>query len=158
MMTFLPYPDNDLTASTLDRSRLGNQAYCECKVLVNGLWPNHPISRMWMNFEGRSYAGALATYMRAMLDEYNRQSHQRGGLPSNVHVVIPEGCDLTLPPWYGDERVHSTHRSALLYKNYQWYSRFNWSEVPKFEYYYPRSEFKPLTLDPSTQPYAFRIT
>jgi hypothetical protein len=34
------------------------------------------------------------------------------------------------PPWLGREDLHSAYRSALLYKDFEWYSRFGWDEKP----------------------------
>ncbi len=34
-----------------------------------------------------------------------------------------------LPPWLGDERVHRSHRSALLRKDPDWYGRL-FTDVP----------------------------
>jgi hypothetical protein len=49
-----------------------------------------------------------------------------------------------LPPWFGNERLHSSHRAALLYKNPEWYGRFGWKEKPavpdakgRLPYYWP---------------------
>jgi len=33
------------------------------------------------------------------------------------------------PIWWGDERVHSTHRSRLLQKDPVHYGQFNWEEA-----------------------------
>lgn len=41
------------------------------------------------------------------------------------------------PPWLGDERFHSSHRAALLAKDYAWYSQFGWEEEPGINYYWP---------------------
>lgn len=113
MITFLPYSDFNASARVLDQSRLGNQGYRE----------------------GKCYAGALALYVKAMLAEYTK----RGG-HTTVDVVIPEGCDLTMPPWLGDERLHSSHRGALLWKNHEYYKQFGWQDAPLLDYYWPLSK------------------
>jgi hypothetical protein len=42
-----------------------------------------------------------------------------------------------LPVWWSNEDFYSSHRSALLYKNYGWYSQFGWKEEPKLDYIWP---------------------
>mmetsp|Transcript_14491 Transcript_14491/g.31434 ORF Transcript_14491/g.31434 Transcript_14491/m.31434 type:complete len:170 (+) Transcript_14491:272-781(+) len=46
-----------------------------------------------------------------------------------------------LPPWLGDDKLHQTHRSALLYKLRDHYSEFGWAKEisdPQVEYLWPR--------------------
>jgi len=52
-----------------------------------------------------------------------------------------------MPVGFGDERLHSSHRAALLYKNPEWYGRFGWSEHPavpdskgRLPYYWPTTK------------------
>jgi hypothetical protein len=42
-----------------------------------------------------------------------------------------------LPPWYGMEIYHSSHRKVLLSKDFGWYSQFGWKEKPNYEYWWP---------------------
>ena len=57
--------------------------------------------------------------------------------------------DYIFPPWMTDQqyfsKLCSTHRTALLCKNYDWYSQFNWSEdtgvAPlTYEYVWPHQD------------------
>lgn len=41
------------------------------------------------------------------------------------------------PKWFGNEKFHSSHRAALLAKNYKHYSQFGWTEKPEINYYWP---------------------
>ena len=41
------------------------------------------------------------------------------------------------PFWWGDDRLHASHRSALLRKNPSHYARFGWSEPPDLPYFWP---------------------
>lgn len=135
MQVFLPYPSLCESVSCLDPSRLGNQIYREAKTLIQGGWPNHPASKMWANFKP-----ALALYSLYGLEELSRRGRH---YPHHVEFFknyIPQyaaGIDLqeiydtiTLPSWLGDDRLHSSHRAALLYKDEVWYSRYNWQEKP----------------------------
>ena len=130
MQTFLPYPDFRATARVLDASRLGNQAYNECRVLINGGWPNHPASKMW-----QGYDSALARYAIELLKELELRSGQYYGDHIAYYNVFIDND--AMPPWLGDERVHASHRAALLYKRRSWYSQFNWTEEPSLDYYWP---------------------
>ena len=125
MQTFLPYPDLQQSVMVLDPKRLGNQVYRECKTLVGGGWANHPASKMW-----RGHEFQLCQYALLGLEELqNRGKHY----PHHVSWFLrmqDELPDTELPEWFGDERVHSSHRAALLYKYPEWYGQFGWSEEP----------------------------
>ncbi len=62
MQTFLPHPDFEQSARSLDQKRLGKQRV-ECIQVVRGLtwekygWKNHPAVKMW-----RGYEEALGRY------------------------------------------------------------------------------------------------
>ena len=125
MQTFLPYSNFDRSASVLDPSRLGNQAYRECKVLITGGWPNHPASKMW-----DGYKPALALYALACFKELDRRGKNYQIHKDFFKRFIPVGERILLPPWLGNESFHSAHRAILLAKNYEWYSQFGWTEEP----------------------------
>ena len=50
-------------------------------------------------------------------------------------VGLPDTIEM--PPWLGDDRVHSSHRSNLLNKDQEFYSQYNWKEPNNMEYYWP---------------------
>ncbi len=120
MQTFLPYPDLNKSVCCLDPKRLGNQVYRECKVLITGGWPNHPASKMW-----RGYEGALAKYAIYGLQELWRRGRK---YPHHIEF-FEQFINDKYPPWLGGP-IHSSHRAALLFKNFDWYSKFGWSEQP----------------------------
>lgn len=130
MQVFLPYPDLKQSVCCLDPKRLGNQVYRECLTLIRGGWPNHPVAKMW-----KDYHQALAAYAFLGVLELRR----RGRDYSN-RIWCTEITDALpnpklehlepLPTWFGDERLHSSHRAALLYKDPKWYGRFGWKEKP----------------------------
>lgn len=136
MQTFLPYPDLTLSAMCLDPMRLGNQVYRECKTLIQGGWANHPAAKMWKGFES-----GLALYSLECLKELRRR-----GKPYPHHEKFFRAfvVDDRLPNWFGDDRLHSSHRAALLYKRFEWYGKFGWAESPavpdakgSLPYYWP---------------------
>ena len=134
MQTFVPYPDFKQSMSVLDDSRLGNQVYREGMTLLRGKWPNHPASKMW-----RGYESALANYLMAGVIELMKRGKDYTDRPW-YHELESYAMlsDLALlPPWLGDERVHSSHRANLLRKDPVHYGQFGWTEQPQEGYYWP---------------------
>ena len=131
MQTFIPYTDFDLCARALDYRRLGNQRV-ECKQILNAIergsggWANHPATRMW-----RGYEPALRQYMRAIILEWIAR-----GYKNNMDIPEPENYEL--PPWWGREEIHASHRSALLEKDFEfYYDKWGWEDEPKIDYVWP---------------------
>lgn len=132
MQTFLPYPNFYESAKVLDYRRLGKQrveAYQILNILkekrTTGGWVNHPATKMW-----RGYEGLLAKYLNAMILEWKHRGY------NNTMNLVDMDCYDT-PPWLGDDRLHSSHRAALLAKMPLHYSQFGWTEKPSIEYYWP---------------------
>lgn len=145
MQIFLPYPDFEQSVRVLDRSRLGNQIWRECLTLIEGHWPNHPVSKMWAN-----HHHAVALYMWHGITELITRNHiprrTIEQLDSYItsrfpHPQVPRCFDRNaiLPPFIGNEAFHRSHRLALLYKNPVWYSKFFNEPIPtsKPEYVWP---------------------
>ena len=136
MQTFLPFANFRQTAAVLDRRRLGNQR-SEAKVILKTLlgeskgWINHPAVKMWKGYEfALTYYGICIClewlgrgYKDEQLDWFYRKREYvfRTGKPS----------------WVGDERLHASHRAALLHKDLAWYSQFGWGEPPGINYFWP---------------------
>lgn len=89
-------------------------------------WRRHPVARMW-----RGYESELAVYFWTMVEEWKRRGYR-----STIVLPKPTG-GLVPPPWLGDPRLHSSHRSNLLRKEPEWYGRFGWSESPDQPYWWP---------------------
>lgn len=143
MQTFLPYPDFRESVRSIDPSRLGNQVWREGMTLIRGGWPFHPASIMW-----RGYERALALYLLNGVKELQCRGRSYWDRPwciELVRMIDRPIAEIVLPPWLGDERVHSSHRACLLAKDYDYYSRFGWTETPtppdpvtkKWPYYWP---------------------
>lgn len=140
MQTFLPYPNLKQSISCLDPSRLGNQVYRECKTLISGGWKNHPASKMW-----RGYESALCQYALYGLEELkNNRNKDYPKWFKFFREKQSEYGKIVFPPWIGDEKLHSSHRAALLYKDKEWYGDFGWEEKPRgpdengsWNYYWP---------------------
>lgn len=134
MQTFLPYPDFHRSAQSLDRQRLGKQRV-ECLQMLRALqtgsggWANHVCTKMWAGYET-----ALKCYSNAII----KQWVQRGYKNTMEVYFIP--AEFEMPWWFGDERLHASHRAALLHKLPEWYGQFGWVEEPKLEYWWPRKD------------------
>lgn len=53
-----------------------------------------------------------------------------------MQLEVIEG-DVVMPPWMGDTDFHASHRSNLLKKNIEYYSRWGWQEPHDLEYVWP---------------------
>lgn len=149
MQTFLPYPNIYKSAQCLDWRRLGKQRV-EAYQILNALveptygWQNHPAVNMW-----RGYEWALVKYGRAVCNEWIGRGY-RDTMLDRISSFA-EGClpelpimvsSVPYPLWFGSEGFHSSHRAALLAKDYDWYKQWEWTERPKIDYWWPIKENK----------------
>lgn len=133
MQTFLPYPEFDRSARTLDQKRLGKQRV-EVIQIIRALtwsgygWAHHPAVLMWRDHEealgrygltccevwtARGFADTCADTIRTDLSA--------AGVTSVRSQTALAAAD-ALPPWLGDERLHHSHQSALVRKEPSHYS------------------------------------
>lgn len=131
MQTFVPLYTFEDCAKALDYRRLGKQRV-ECKQILNAIergsggWINHPATKMW-----KGYEPALRQYMRAVILEWISRGYKN-------NMEIPPEEPFELPPWWGDERVHKSHRSSLLEKDIEYYyETHGWEDYPEINYYWP---------------------
>ena len=125
MQTFLPYKSYRKTFKVLDYRRLGKQRV-EAKQILNVLldrtqtkgWRNHPITKMW-----RGYEDALKVYFNICVKEWIRR-----GYNNTMELEEMPDTPIQYPHWFGDDRIHSSHRANLLRKDYKYYSQYNWTE------------------------------
>jgi len=134
VQVFVPYPSLKQSVMSLDPSRLGNQIYRECLTLATGGWPNHPVAKMW-----KHHTFFLCKYaLNGLLELQNR-----GLYYPHIFEKFTRICnsvkDTGPPIWWGNEKVHNSHKANLLRKDYTYYSQFGWQyEVnPADAYYYP---------------------
>ena len=128
MQTFLTYPSFEESAKVLDWRRLGKQRVEGMQIInaISGVprkdgrpykgWFNHPCSIMW-----NPYLQALTQYTNVIIQEWVNRGY-------NNNMEMYEVKNMELPYWIGDERVHSSHRANLLRKDYEYYSKFGWTE------------------------------
>lgn len=134
MNTFLPYPSFQASAKCLDRARLNSQRREAWMILgilkyssTSQGWSRHPATLMW-----QGYTPALKLYLRAVLIEWVNRGYQ-----NNIPIPLLVGEVIEMPWWFGDGRLHSSHRANLLRKDYTHYSKFGWAELPDNVYFWP---------------------
>lgn len=162
MQTFVPLTSSyEDIASTLDRARLNKQALEGWQILMNLVqldpqgnhrvskgWSNHPAVKMW-----RGHEVALYQYVQAMVDEWVKRGYKstigdkaRDTIRTAIANDLLNSSSSTPPRWITDrklfEQVASSHRMALLSKDYEWYSQFGWPEdsgrrPDTYEYIWP---------------------
>lgn len=136
MQTFLPYSDFNRSASCLDRARLGKQRV-EVLQIINTLdsgsrWQNHPAVLMW-----KEYREALIHYGLAICFEWQKRGYKDSILEKLFNLSEDPISEINLPYWFGDERLHASHRSNLLRKDALYYNRFGWVESASLPYFWP---------------------
>lgn len=149
MQTFLPYRHLSRSALCLDTKRLGKQRVEAKQILIalghpvgdhpgnaSSRWRNHPAVRMW-----RSNERLLSLYAIAVCNEWVRRGYRDSLLPQFLGVyrslVSRSGSVVETPSWYGDEKLHASHRSNLLRKQRDHYAQFGWAESDDLPYYWP---------------------
>ncbi|TXH56341.1 MAG: hypothetical protein E6Q97_06545 [Desulfurellales bacterium] len=136
MQTFLPHSDFHVSAACLDSKRLGKQRVEAKQILTilanGGGWSRHPAVLMW-----KGYETSLAEYGFAVCQQWKL----RGYRDTLLDFFAERRREFWInPPWLGDDRLHSSHRAALLWKEPGWYSLFGWEETPRVEYFWPTKE------------------
>lgn len=136
MQTFLPYQDFTESAKCLDYRRLGKQRV-EAKQLLQKLlnetqtkgWSNHPACKMW-----KGYESALALYGYTICKEWISRGYKDSLLEYfNSRMKL----DFQYPHWFGNKTFFSAHRSNLLRKDKEFYSKYGWAEPDNLEYVWP---------------------
>lgn len=129
MNTFLPYKSFKKSAQTLDYKRLGSQrseAWIIFQTLNNTTtkqgWKHHPAVKMW-----KGYEKALLLYGVEMCKEWILRGYQ-----DNMLIRFESALnDLTetpthYPPLLFKPGFTDSHKSNLLRKNKNFYSKFGW--------------------------------
>jgi hypothetical protein len=139
MQTFVPLTTYEESAAVLDRLRLGKQRV-EVKQILQTLlgesrgrgWKNHPAVKMWLGHEQE-----LCRYGIAMCNEWTLARGYKDSLREYFSQKLEQLPDSGPPPWIGEHRVHSSHRSNLLRKMPEWYTKFGWTEPSDLPYVWP---------------------
>lgn len=148
MQTFLPIATTNFVdiAKVLDNKRLNKQALEGWQIMLTLLeldpagnhrtpkgWVNHPAVKMWHGSET-----LLMNYVVAMTYEWKQRGYKT---TTDIKALqtLARGIELkrtskepSEPWWMADkskfEQIASSHRQALLVKDYEWYSQFGWAE------------------------------
>lgn len=135
MQTFVPYADFQKSAKVLDYRRLGKQRVetlqlVRCNLEVSLGWKNHPAAKMWAD-----NVNGLIAYGVAMCDAWLDLGYK--DTCRDKLLSYGEADTTDLPFWWGDESVHSSHRSNLLRKDPSFYSQWGWTDDPEAPYVWP---------------------
>lgn len=137
MQTFLPHANFCYSAKSLDYRRLGKQRVEAMQIanIISGkakhkAWRNHPAVRMW-----QGYLNGLIQYAVEICDEWTARGYNDTCKEKILSLKTDEV--VVYPPWIGDERVHGSHRSKLMQKDYKYYSQHQWRDPLDLEYYWP---------------------
>lgn len=142
MQTFLPESSFIQSATVLDDKRLGKQRVEAMQIYLSLTnpeygWKHHPAVKMWRGHEGMLllYGKVICTewISRGNEDSLYRWFHER------LHNSSFAPRD-TAPPWLGDERFHLAHRSNLMRKDPEWYSKWYTGVPDNLPYYWPTKE------------------
>jgi hypothetical protein len=136
---FLTSTDFHENAKCLDTKRLGKQITEAFQVYryITGQGKRQGNIHPYLMWEG--YHKCLLSYICALHDEWIARfdDGRRGGKRTHKNGVEAEAIvsqisfeDYKEPDWIRREDVLSAYRSALLYKDMDWYGRFGWSEEP----------------------------
>lgn len=140
MQTFLPYSDLEQSAAVLDMKRLGKQRV-ETLQIMHAIfdptygWQNHPAKKMWQD-----HPGYLYVYQVAICNEWTGRGYKDTCLEKTETLIFPhlDALHMEKPEWFGDERVHLSHRSNLLRKMPEHYGTlFEEGLSPEIEYFWP---------------------
>lgn len=148
MQTFVPIATTDFAqiAKVLDNKRLNKQALEGWQILMTLWeldpagehrtpkgWVNHPATKMW-----RGHEFTLYQYIIAMTNEWiDRGFKTTIGVKASATLMSAYEHGLfnyiqQKPYWMEDQRMFesmaSSHRLALLTKDYEHYSQFGWAE------------------------------
>jgi hypothetical protein len=146
MQTFVPYNNFQHNALALDARRLGKQRLegrqiLETLLLGNSAWQNHPAVLMW-----KGYEVWLAGYTAAMCGVWlalGYDDYQLGRISILMSSHFDSDTEPEPPPWWGDRRVHFSHRAALYRKDPEHYALFepfaehDWTCCEGCNYFWP---------------------
>jgi hypothetical protein len=138
VQTFVPDTDVVRIAEALDNKRLFKQAV-EAKQIFLALttpgygWQNHPAVKMWRGAEG-----ALLRYGSVTVSHHMARGFNAPVLAPWYVEMLSIVPDSPLPTWWGDQRVHGSHRAALHRKDPLHYAQ--WAHETATEYWWPTQE------------------
>ena len=139
LQTYLPYPCFELSALSLDLTRLKAQRV-NCMSIINTLdgrtttWKYHPATKMW-----RGFRASLLRYAIQICKECKNRHVKDDHLSDFLRLIITtEYMDAVSPDWLGDDLLHKSHRSNLIRLNPEWYQKgLGWDDPNDIPMYWP---------------------
>lgn len=98
----------------------------------NGAWLHHPATQMWKGYEGQ-----LALYTIMMVTHWVSRGYKDTRMQILRRIITDNKLNYKKPWWLGNESFHASHRAALLFKNPNFYEKYDWSETPEINYWWP---------------------
>lgn len=92
----------------------------------------HPATKMWIG-----YVAALKVYTNTMLLTVLRNKTHNVVVFGPYDIQERHAGPIEYPPWLGDEQVHTSHKSRLLTKDYDFYSQYGWRVPKDLDYVWP---------------------
>ena len=140
MQTFLPYASFRDSAKVLDNKRLGKQrieARMILEILNDGSasksrWRNHPAVKLWQD-----HRNLLCLYGMEICLEWRYRGFKDKQLVTfaNSYAQLSNSNSEDIYSMkYFSKALHASHRAALLAKNPEHYSQFQWDEKPEIKY------------------------
>jgi len=138
MQTFLPYRNFYESGKTLDIKRLGKQRVEVLQMLnkIRGVtkgkgWSNHPCTKMWSKTPN-----ALVEYGIQICQAWRDRGYRDTCL-EKIKVHYNKSEPNYMPDWLGNDILHTSHKSKLIQKNYNFYKPI-WPDTPEnLEYFWP---------------------
>ena len=142
MQTFLPYSNFEKCAYVLDRKRLGKQRV-ECLQILQTIfdnrksWANHPAVNMW-----RGHEFYLFAYMKKICERWISYGYKDSCLKKAKELVTKNrakylSSSKNYPSWLCGEKIFESHKSNLLRKNPEHYSKFFGDISSSIPYFWP---------------------
>lgn len=141
MQTFLISSNPSETAKILDYRRLGKQrveVISIANVLLNGNdgWSHHPATKMWKGYEPY----LIKVYLKAMMDEWVNRGYDN--TKCQIHydkfLTLLGDREVKQPHWFSEE-FFTSHKSNLLRKNHDYFSKYFPSIPDNLPYIWPSS-------------------
>ena len=140
MQTFLPYPNFNESANTLDKRRLNKQrveAYQILRAITDPSygWQNHPAVNMW-----RGYDQALLYYALVMCQCWEDiGGADDADLQGRLIRQFCTGEEIRYPWWLGHSEFHLSHKVNLYFKDPEYYGQLWEFENPR-PYFWPTNK------------------
>lgn len=139
MQTFLPYTNFYNSGKVLDIKRLGKQRVEVLQMLnkIRGItkgkgWTNHPCTKMWSK-----NPNALVEYGLQICQAWKDRGY-KDTCYEKIKIHFKKEETKNMPAWLGDKKLHISHQSRLIQKNYEFYKPL-WPDIPEnLEYFWPQ--------------------